>query len=65
MIMLSFMQGFGLTDISLLTSYPHIQRLTLASNNLTGTNALMDNTQIPKYLKLYVNRRPLPESIFI
>ena len=31
------MQDYGLIDISLLSSYPHLQRLVLASNNLTGT----------------------------
>lgn len=29
-------QDYGLIDISLLSSYPHLQRLVLASNNLTG-----------------------------
>ena len=30
------LQGYGLLDITLISSYPYIQRLNMASNNLTG-----------------------------
>jgi len=32
------LSGYGLEDISLLCSYPHLQRLNLASNNLTDVS---------------------------
>jgi hypothetical protein len=44
-------QGYGLIDISLLSSYPHLQRLVLASNNLTGT-----------YMYLYITHPPIHYS---
>lgn len=50
------LQGYGLVDISLLSSYPHLQRVVLASNDLTGIDiihVLASCTQVCVHVHVY------------
>ena len=50
------MQDYGLVDISLLSSYPHLQRLVLASNNLTGTDIAHPPIRYNHESKHFINK---------
>ena len=49
------MQGYSLCEVGILCQYPHIQRLNLASNDLTGgpTPSKSSWTSVQQQLLLY------------